>query len=170
MRFPLKTLMAAFAASLLFTAVAQAGFWRCELPGGIYMVSLPTIASVSTHEYIVDGAARVTELTVATNSAVVARFYYVEPMVPKTSTGVADVVMDKVQQHASDAAAKAGVEEVWKKVGKNYAWPNTTHAHTVEYRLESLDQVKQLQTSLENAMRKGVDTRIKVGSSEDSGS
>ena len=170
MRFLHKTSMAAIAACLLFTTAAWAGFWRCELPGGVYMVSLPSISSVSTHEYVVDGAARVTELTVATNSAVVARFYYIEPMVPKTSTGVADVVMDKVQQQASDAAAKAGVEEVWKKVGKNYAWPNTTHAHTVEYRLESVDQVKKLQTSLENAMRTGADTRIKVDSTEDSGS
>ncbi len=169
MRFPLKIVTVAAAVSLLFTAASQAAFWRCELPGGVYVVSLPTIASVSTHEYFVENAGmRVTELTVATNSAVVARFYYMEPMTPKSPVGIGQSLIDKAQQHLGEAADRAGGEEVWKKVGKTY--PTTTHAHTVEFRLESVDQVKKLQTSLENAWRNNRETSIKVDSSDDSGS
>jgi len=35
---------------------------------------------LSTHEYVVDGAARFTEFTIGTTGAVVARFYYIEPI------------------------------------------------------------------------------------------
>jgi hypothetical protein len=168
MRFSLKT-----AAFVAFVAVglpsaARAAFWRCELPGGIYVVSLPTVASVSTHEYVVDGAARVTELTVATTTAVVARFYYQEPLVTKAPMGVGQSILDKAQGHVGDAANRAGIDEVWKKVVKSY--PTTTHAHTVEYRLESVEQVKKLESSLEDAWRNNRETSIKVASSDGSGS
>ena len=169
MEVPLKTLGLAALASLLLCIHSQAAFWSCDLPGGTYTVSLPTVASVSTHEYIVDSAARVTELTVATNSAVVARFYYIEPMVPQSPVGIGQTLIDKAQQHVTDVASRAGMEEVWKKVVKNY--PLTTHAHTVEYRLESVDQIKKLQKSLETAWRNNSETQIKISAnSEDSGS
>jgi len=153
-----------FGISVVVSAVlgisAHAAFWRGELPGGVYMVSLPTVASVSTHEYVVDGVARVTELTVATNSAVVARFYFLEPMVPKSPIGLGQSVIDKVQQRGEEAAGRTGVEEIWKKVVKNY--PLTTHAHTVEYRVDSVDQIKRLQKSLEDAWRNNRDTLFKI--------
>jgi len=165
MASPLKTLGLAAVAYALLCVGSQAAFWRCELPGGIYTVSLPTVVSVSTHEYIVDGAARVTELTVGTTGAVVARFYYIEPMVAKSPIGFGQTLIDKAQQKVTEGANRAGMEEVWKKVVKNY--PSTTHAHTVEYRLDSVDQVKKLQKSLEDAWRVNKETLIKV-SAEDS--
>jgi len=145
---------------------AQAAFWRCELPGGIFTVSLPTISSVSTHEYVVDGAVRVTELTVGTNSAVVARFYYLEPMVPKSPISLGQSLIDKAQEKLQEGATRTETEAIWQKVVKNY--PLTTHAHTVEYRLESLDQVNQVQKSLEDAWRANKETLLKITSSSDS--
>jgi len=139
---------------------ADAAFWQCQLPGGDYMVSLASIASVSMHEYVVDGAARVTEMTVGTNSSVVARFYYLEPMTPKSPIGIGQSVIDRVQERVEDVAERTGVEEVWKKVVKNY--PTTTHAHTVEYRVDSVDQLKKLEKSLQDAWRSGQETTIKV--------
>ena len=124
------------------------------------MVSLPTISLVSTHEYVVDGMARVTELTVATNTAVVARFYFIEPMTPKSPIGAGQSILDKVDSVTKEVASRAGVENVWQKVIKNY--PATTHAHTVEYRLESMDQLQYIQKSLEAAWRENVETNIKV--------
>lgn len=155
-----------FMVALLASAVTvvQAAFWRCELPGGLYTVSLPTISSVSTHEYVVDGAARVTELTVGTTGAVVTRFYYLQPLVPKSPIGLGQSVIDKVQERVQDAAGRveaAGVEPLWKKVVKNY--PTTTHAHTVEYRVDNLDDVEKLRKSLETAWRNNSETAIKLG-------
>lgn len=146
------------------TAVQAAVFWRCELPGGIYTVSLSTISSVSVHEYVVDGAARVTELTIGTTGAVVTRFYFLQPLVLKSPIGIGQSVIDKVQERAQDVAGRvegAGVEPFWKKVVKNY--PTTTHAHTVEYRLDNLDDIEKLRKSLETAWRNNSETSIKIG-------
>ena len=155
-----KTLCLSAILFSLLSLSADAAFWRGELPGGVFMVSIPSICSVSTHEYVVDGVARVTELTVGTNSAVVARFYYLEPMVPKSPISLGQSVIDKAQQYAQEGASRTGMEEVWKKVVKNY--PTTTHAHTVEYRLDSADQIKLLQQSLEAAWRANRETQFKL--------
>ena len=162
MAHSLKTLWFSAVLLAVLGVPAHAAFWRCELPGGTYMVSLPTLASVSTHEYVVDGAVRVTELTLGTNSAVVARFYYLEPMVPKSPIGFGQSVIDKAQEKLQEGSTRAGMEEVWKKVVKNY--PTTTHAHTVEYRLDSVEQLKKVQKSLEDAWRMNKETLLKIAS------
>ena len=157
----MKTSLLISALVLAAFSQARAAFWRCELPGGIYVVNLATVTSVSTHEYVVNpGAARVTEFTIGTTGAVVARFYYVEPMVPKSPVGFGQSIIDKVQEKAEDAADRTGVEEVWKKVVKDY--PLTTHAHTVEYRLDSVDQVKKLEKSIEDAWKTNKDVSTKL--------
>ncbi|MEI6561215.1 MAG: hypothetical protein WCO68_03920 [Verrucomicrobiota bacterium] len=166
MTHSLKTLWLSALVVAVLGLPAQAAFWRCELPGGIYVVSLPTVSSVSTHEYVVDGAVRVTELTIATNSAVVARFYYLEPMVPKSPVGFGQSLIDKAQEKIQEGATRTQMEEVWKKVVKNY--PTTTHAHTVEYRLDSVDQIKKVERSLEDAWRNNKETQLKISFSEES--
>ena len=162
MAHSLKNLWLSVALFALLCVPAHAAFWHCELPGGTYTVLLSSVASVSSHEYVVSAAARVTELTVATNSAVVARFYYIEPMVAKSPIGFGQSLIDKAQEKIQEGAQRTGMEEVWQKVVKDY--PTTTHAHTVEYRLESVDQIKKLQKSLEDAWRNNTDTNIKIAS------
>ena len=148
---------------LLGAGAAHAAFWTCKLPGGTYMVSLPTVASVSTHEYFVDGAVRVTELTIATTSSVVARFYYLEPTVTKAPLGIGQSVIDKVQEHIQDGVQRTGIEPVWQKVVKSY--PTSTHMHTVEYRLDSLDQIKKIQNSIMPAWRNNQETTLTIDQS-----
>ena len=132
--------------------------WRCQLPGGVYLVALRSIASISSHEYIVDAAARVTEVTVATNSSVEARFYYLEPLTASAVSSSGTVAaLDAMQQHVYDLtigqAAASGSDSVWQKVIKNY--PTTTHAHTVEYRLTSKANLQSLYQSLEQSWTTG---------------
>ena len=55
---------------------------RCKLPGGTYSVAVRAIIAVSTHEYLVDGAVRVTEVNIDTAGSLVARFYHLEPATP----------------------------------------------------------------------------------------
>ena len=130
-------------------------FWQCTLPGGVYLVALRSIASISTHEYVVDGAARVTEVTVATNSSVEARFYYLEPMVANSSSPLVPTgALSVLTQHAQDlATTHSPVEDIWQKVVKTY--PTTTHAHTVEYRLESKASLQSLYASLQQSWTTG---------------
>ena len=129
--------------------------WQCTLPGGVYLVALRSIASISSHEYVVDGAARVTEVTVATNSTVEARFYFMEPLVANPSSPVVPTgALTVLAQHAQDlATTHSPVEDVWQKVVKNY--PATTHAHTVEYRLSSKANLQALYGSLSQAWTTG---------------
>ena len=136
--------------------------WRCELPGGVYLVALRSLASVSSHEYVVDGAARVTEVTVATNSSVEARFYFLEPVgVNASSPLVPTAALDALRQRAQElGASHSPVEDVWQKVVKSY--PASTHAHTVEYRLTSKANLLQLYQSLELAWTTGKGANFKT--------
>ena len=133
--------------------------WRCELPGGTYEVALRSIVSVSSHEYIVDGAARVTEVNVDTTGSMTVRFYFLEPISATSPFGVGQSTLDKMQELAHEASDRTGQSDVWKKVVKSY--PTTTHAHTIEYRIESLDSLTKIFNSAEGAFRTGRTTLFK---------
>jgi multidrug efflux pump subunit AcrB len=135
------------------TPDAPARMWRCELPGGTYEVAIRSIVSVSTHEYVVDGTARVTELNIDTQGNMAVRFYYIEPLTPKSPLGVGQSALDKVSDLTKEVAERTGQDEIWKRVVKNY--PTTTHSHTIEYRLDSQDELKKAFTSVQTAFETG---------------
>ncbi len=128
--------------------------WRCQLPGGTYEVVVRSMVAVSTHEYLVDGAVRVTECNIDTAGNLLARFYYIEPNTPNAPTpgGFGASTADKAQQLLGQASTATGLD-AWQKVVKSY--PATTHAHTVEYRLTSKDQVQAIFNSAEASFRAG---------------
>jgi hypothetical protein len=136
--------------------------WRADLPGGTYEVAIRSIISVSTHEYVVDGVARVTEMNIETPGAIEVRFYYLEPVVSTSPVGIGQSTLDKIHELATEANSRVnpGDEPPWEKVVKSY--PTTTHAHTVEYRLDSKDDVQNLFNSAEQAFRLNQNTQIKV--------
>jgi len=118
------------------------GIWTAELPGGTYHVQLNQVSSTSIHEFIVDGAARVQEVVIATNSPVVARFYVIEPIVPTSPVGVGQSIIDKTRQRTEEALSRVGADEALRAVSKSH--PTTTHAKTVEYRLQSREDLQKL--------------------------
>jgi hypothetical protein len=124
--------------------------FRAQLPGGIYEVAVRNIVSVSTHEYLVDGAVRVVEMNIDTLGSIMARFYFLEPNTPNTPGGIGAAAVDKAQQLFTQAADKTG-QDAWKKVIKNY--PTTTHARTVEYRLQSREELNKVFEVAEDAFR-----------------
>lgn len=157
------TAVAAFAQTPNPTATPPPGglpVWRCELPGGTYEVALRSIVSVSTHEYIVDGAARVTEVNVDTNGSMVVRFYFLEPITPTSPLGIGQSTINKVQELANEVVDRTGQGEVWQKVVKTY--PTTTHARTIEYRVENKEQIDKIFQSAETAFRLNRNTTLKI--------
>jgi hypothetical protein len=158
----MKRQLAVIAAFCLATAAARAGRWECYTPSGTFMVNTVQIVSISTHEYVLNGAARVTELTIGTTSAVVARFYYIEPLVSAGSGPTARVadLLDRVQEKAGAVADRLGQEQIWKKVVKDY--PATTHAHTVEYRVDTKEHIDMIFKSAVAAWRTGSNSIIRV--------
>ena len=132
---------------------SRLGIWRYELPGGTYEVALRAIVSVSVHEYFVDGATRVNELNLDTDGNMAVRFYYLEPAAAKSPVGLGQSVLDRAAALAKEAAGRVVDEQVWERVVKNY--PTTTHAHTIEYRVESDEQLKQIFVSAQSAFESG---------------
>ena len=127
--------------------------WRCDLPGGTYEVAIRAIVSVSSHEYIVDGAARVIEVNIDTQGNMAARFYFIEPVAAKTPLGVGQSAVDRISELAKEAGQRTGADDVWQRVVKSY--PTTTHAHTIEYRVASEEQLKQILSSAREAFESG---------------
>ena len=108
--------------------------------------------SVSSHEYVVDGAARVTEVNLDTTGQLAVRFYYIEPAVTSGPGGIGAATLGKVQSILTDAAERSGTD-AWKKVVKSY--PTTTHARTVEYRVSSKDSLNKIFASASASLTTG---------------
>jgi hypothetical protein len=124
--------------------------FRAQLPGGVYEVSTRNIVSVSTHEYLVDGAVRVIEMNIDTVGSILARFYFLEPNTPKPPGGIGAPAIEKAQELLTQAADKTG-QDAWKKVIKNY--PATTHSRTVEYRLQTREDLNKIFEAAEESFR-----------------
>ncbi len=137
-------------------------FWKASLPGGEYMVALDRISSVAKHTYVVDGAARVYEVTVADSSSAIARFYYIEPVTDKSPLNVGQVVLDRVRGTAKEATKRVGAGDVWDQVVKNY--PQTTHARTMEYRFNVRSNIDSLYTSITRAWERKKGEQFSVSS------
>ena len=138
------------------TAIAM---WRATLPGGTYSVALRSIVSVSSHEYVVDGAARVTEVNIDTAGSALVRFYFIEPNTVNAPAGFGAATLEKTQQILQEGAQRSGQEDAWKKVVKSY--PTTTHTRTIEYRIATQEVLTKLFESAESAFRLNKNTVFK---------
>lgn len=127
-------------------------FWQAKFKdGGHYLVKLSNISSASRHEYVANGTARVIEVTIAASGAVVARFYWLEPVLAKdTPVAAVGAALSTTQQLAKLAASQVSPDLAKIKVIKDY--PNTTHSHTVEYALQSEAALQSLFSSLLKAI------------------
>lgn len=124
---------------------SRMALWNCKFAdGNYYSVSLGAIDSVSQHEYLLDGALRVIEVTVATRGSTQARFYVLEK--PSTDPGglpgqsLADGMGRVAEEIASRApgAIKTATNSVVKK------FPETSHAKIIEYRILDRETLRKL--------------------------
>ena len=146
----------------------KVALWICNTPGGTYEVALRIIVSVSICEYIVNGTVHVDEVNIDTTGNSSVRFYYLEPVTPNAPDGMGQSAIDKAKELAQQAAQAAGDTtgvDVWKKVIKNY--PTSTHAHTIEYRVDSKDDLMTLFKSAEKAVRTATATTLSIGQPSD---
>ena len=139
-------------ASSLTDAEAQNSFWDCTLPGGNYTVLLNKISVVSLHEFNLPGG-RVTELNIVTEGDALARFYFMEAALPGGGTAAAEVAKTRLTELAETAADRTGTDKTWQKVQKDY--PLATHAHTIEFRLQTKADLTALHASAKRAWMTG---------------
>jgi len=129
---------------------ARETFWSATLSGGEFIIPHSAITSISLHTYVVDGTVSVTEATVGTVGSEIGRFYYLEPIEATSPIGVGQSAIDDLKERAREVVTRVGAEDLEEKVIKNY--PASTHAHTVEFRLSSPEDVKKLFGSLKNSL------------------
>ena len=131
-------------------------FWQANVGGGHYMVALGTITAVSRHKYLLDGAIVVDEVTVDTTGQALARFYFLSPVSDKlTGNGLGNTaarIVDRGREIVDNRADDAGTD-VHTMVVKKF--PETTHAHCIEYRLLSAEELSGLFNSVRTAWETG---------------
>lgn len=134
-------------------------FWQASLPGGHYMVALDRISAVSRHEYVLDGALIVDEVTIDALGQALARFYFIRPITDAakgTSTGAAaSRIVDRGVEVVSGAAGAGGGGSmaIHEMVVKKF--PHTTHAKTIEYRVLSAEELTALHSSVRSSWESG---------------
>jgi hypothetical protein len=136
--------------------------WRAELPTGTFIVALGSLKNISIHEYLVNGLGKVTEMTIDSGGSTTARFYAVEPPSVKTPSGLGQSVADRAKEVVGEMRSRIDRSGATNVVVKDY--PNTTHAHTVEYLLPSAETVRKLFKNLDKAWAAGRGDKIKVES------
>jgi hypothetical protein len=133
--------------------------WRAQFPSGEYVVALHSIASISTHEYVVDGVAKVYELTINTRGSATARIYHLEAL-SATPGGIGEATVGVVRDKINEVRERLDTAGITNAVVKNY--PATTHAHTIEYRVASRQQVQELYESALKSWTRGREGSEKV--------
>jgi hypothetical protein len=118
------------------------GFWEVITSSGRFVARIDQIASVSQHEYVIDGMARVFECTVDTDGGQTARFYYIEPVTENSSITSGSATLERLRDVANRASDKLGTGDVDALVTKHY--PDTTHAKTSEYRMQNKQTIGQI--------------------------
>lgn len=135
-------------------------YWTASLPGGTFMVALDTISSISKSEYIVDNSARVTEVSIGTIGSVQGRFYYLEPYTPQSPLASGQDKIELLKGKVNETLGRVSEDDPNNMVLKNF--PTTTHAHTVEFHISSMEKLNKLYGSLETAIKNHRDTRFKT--------
>lgn len=129
-------------------------FWQASFAnGGHYLVKLNHINCASKHEYISDGAARVVEVTIGTDTAVVARFYFFEPVGKDTPIAAGQIIINRATDVAQQVGSRVSPTAAKLNVVKNY--PASTHAHTVEFAVQDEATINSLYASLMAAVNSG---------------
>ena len=105
------------------------------------------------HEYLVDGGFVVTEVTIDTVGSTIARFYYGEPYRPDVPSATGQTINRRVQETVDLVKERSGASQTDRLVVKNY--PTSTHAHTIEFRINSLENLEALFQSVNKSWMTG---------------
>ena len=135
--------------------------WEATLPGGDYAVAVDRITSVSRHSYLLDGALIVDEVTIDTEGQALARFYHITPV---GTTGTAGVTKGSVEEPAKrlfDTPQQRVGVDLEHMVIKKY--PDTTHARSIEYRIDTTETLTKLFNSAKTAWQSGEAGQFKAG-------
>lgn len=136
--------------------VPGAGYLVVTTPGGEWIADRRDVMSVSCHTYELAGGMRVWEVTVSERSSNTVRFYYSKPIdiIPVSGGSPSDEgtggKLDTLdgKSTAKPAATQSPVQGSTLAVPVRKNYPETTHAHTIEYRIADLTELDGIYTYL----------------------
>ena len=117
--------------------------WKANIDDSIVSVPVRSIEFFGIQDYDVDGATRVRELTISTDSHNLVRIYHIRPLEAVASR--ASNTIDALRRVAEGASG----EELDLPVK---IFPATTHAHMMEFRVSEKDHIDALYNHLEQTM------------------
>ncbi len=117
------------------------------------VVKLAEIVSVSTHIFYLEGKTPIQELVIDTTGNSSIRLYARYDSTGRTATN-AQALMERIQ---SRAVQRSGAPTTASKT-----YPDTTHAHTVEYALQNSDQIEYLLQVITRAWINNRGVKIKL--------
>ena len=127
-------------------------FWNASFPGGSYMVALDRIASISKHQYLLDGTLVVTEVNIDTVGNALVRIYQITPAAEHSNLASAQRVVERGKELLDHVGQRTGTDPN-TMVHKKY--PITTHTKTIEFRVDNLDTLDAIYRSVNKAWRDG---------------
>lgn len=130
-------------------------FWQASVGGGHYMVALDRISAISRHKYLLDGGIIVDEVTVDALGQALVRFYFLAPVTDATGSAAGNAagrIVERGRELVDKAAGNLGTN-VQNMVVKKF--PETTHAHCIEYRVMSAEELTGLYNSVRTAWESG---------------
>lgn len=122
-------------------------FWRATVPGGTYTVALDTITAVSSHAYILDGAAVITEVNIDTTGNSLVRFYTITPIAAYENADIKNLLEESVES-LREVTSSLGEG---KSLSLTHKTNQTTHAKTIEYQISSLEGLKRILNSAQSS-------------------
>lgn len=134
---------------------APTAFWTGNFATGQIMVNIHKIASVSQQKYLLDGQFIVYEVSIDVDGNALTRIYYMESVTESSSVNAVSTVADRAKSAFGSVQDRVsnGNLDINTTVSKNY--PATTHSHTIEYRVATLDEINLLYKSLTTALQRG---------------
>ncbi|MBJ06915.1 MAG: hypothetical protein CMO40_07345 [Verrucomicrobiaceae bacterium] len=133
-------------------SVGNKGFWQGTLPGGSYLVALSRITSISKHSYLLEGNVIVTEVTIDTVGDTTMRVYQITPAAQYGTLATGRKIVERGQDLLDRAGQRTGAD-ITNMVQKQY--PSTTHAKTIEFRVQDLGTLEALHRSATSAWSSG---------------
>ncbi|TAG11259.1 MAG: hypothetical protein EAZ42_00880 [Verrucomicrobia bacterium] len=126
----------------------EGAFWQVKLPGGSFRVLLSKIVSVSRHKYLLDGMVTVDEVTIDTDGQALARFYHLTPIGEDSSLNTAAQLAQRARELAQQATNRADLSKSTQVIKK---YPETTHAKSIEYMIDSKQELTRIFESVDKA-------------------
>lgn len=122
---------------------------RCPKVSPFVTIRLNTLTSVSKQRYLLNGTMNVWELVIDTTGNNTIRIYCIDAGEKAKSVAGSSLRKNVGAAISRNTGLLDGSECVTK------AYPESTHAHSVEFRVKSLDTINKIQESLFKAMQSG---------------